>query len=58
MKCHLSFKRAIQTIKDAEKEPIQQVGEHFDLWILDLMSFDDSGVTLWIPDADPPRRPM
>jgi hypothetical protein len=53
MKYRLTFEQATVYVIQAQKYVPAKYGQQFALWLLDQMSFDDEGVTLWIPDTAP-----
>lgn len=53
MRYRLTFEHASLYVKEARSHVPPEYGDRFALWLLDQMSFDDDGVTLWIPDTAP-----
>ena len=53
MKHRLTFAEAKLYIEETQKFVPADYAVRFTLWLLDQMSFDDDGVTLWIPDTAP-----
>lgn len=56
MKYRMTFKEAAAFLLDCEGPVNDEYHRRFCLWVLDLMVFDDSGVTLFIPDWLPGQK--